>query len=407
MLSSAHCIGTQRDFCPFFEVLTTLRCVRGADGAGQSSRGHGEPKRRSKKAAQVVLGSDDDGTVSVYHSDEEIVVVGEGDDILFHQSSTSFTLSIPPPQSLDADSPIAKEKHRPEVTDNNWAGDVSVKQKRGRPRKIKGDARVAESLHIPVVGHAVTVPTASKTSAAPAQETTNEQASLSYRNGEAQAVPSMELGPLVSSINGHNSKSMPTHKPAESVLGSSSRVHRPPERFEAGPASGKHPVKKTVEHPHIEHQDILPLTHRTCYCGKDRSFVFFVACDKCNRWFHGPCIGVDASFVSRLEGGSLGYVLSITCFLQSQICTSFCVLILLVQPSLFYPGTTARSAGLLMIMTRLCTVSTENGLCVTHSVAGFKRRHRDEICPATTCLTPMFTKSNRTTIPPRARSLGL
>eukprot|EP00035_Acanthoeca_spectabilis_P013629 m.253999 g.253999 ORF g.253999 m.253999 type:complete len:410 (-) comp15937_c0_seq7:3031-4260(-) len=229
----------------------------------------------------------------VYHSDEEIVVVGQDtDDILFHQSSTRYSPPVPE-ASDDQDNMSDVLKLDPEVV---YADEhPSSPRPKGTSMKRKAGSQHEEVLDIPIVGQAVAIPVDPSTT----------RASSRKRGSKSAKEPR-----TVSRVTGEGSDEdllFPDEEvyAAYDVQLSTGRLVRPPARFEAGPAivRGQPTSSDPATVPEGDGSQ-----RGNCYCGKNRDFAFFVACDSCDQWFHGCCIGVDTTFVSRLEGGGLGSV---------------------------------------------------------------------------------------------------
>lgn len=229
----------------------------------------------------------------VYHSDEEIVVVGQDtDDILFHQSSTRYSPPVPE-ASDDQDNMSDVLKLDPEVV---YADEhPSSPRPKGTSMKRKAGSQHEEVLDIPIVGQAVAIPV----------DPSATRASSRKRGSKSAKEPR-----TVSRVTGEGSDEdllFPDEEvyAAYDVQLSTGRLVRPPARFEAGPAivCGQPTSSDPATVPEGDSSQ-----RGNCYCGKNRDFAFFVACDSCDQWFHGCCIGVDTTFVSRLEGGGLGSV---------------------------------------------------------------------------------------------------
>jgi hypothetical protein len=229
------------------------------------------PKKKGSKSSSKASAA-----VAQDHSDEEIVVVGQGDDIMFHQSSTSYMRPAPEPQSLDLGDP-------PDIVELvDVTSGAASPPKRSHKRKAAPEA--AETWNARTVGHAVAVPARSRKRASAARK--RSKGEVTPRSGESNG----DIGFTGMPADGSAlAKSAP--------LPGLQHPHDP---------SGQMAVVRTpdaVTLPNVEHRQ--PAT-RMCYCGEDRALVFFVACDGCDTWFHGSCVGVDPNFVTRLEGGGIG-----------------------------------------------------------------------------------------------------
>eukprot|EP00038_Savillea_parva_P009303 m.182625 g.182625 ORF g.182625 m.182625 type:complete len:819 (-) comp15582_c0_seq1:274-2730(-) len=249
---------------------------RRTGGAGKQKRGPGRPpkKKVSRKRKSPPPVEKSVTPPLTYHSDEEVVVVGQDtDDIMFHQSSTSY--STPTGETQPSDKAKQRSSHPP-------SAEPSVDE--------DGDV------------HNVTV-------ADPVPEEPVEP------RAAGNAVVSASRNP--SSSNGRGKRKMgsvPTDGPNDggSMTGMYSHTGDSEEDSDEDAMTPTTPSEMNRDDSQKSRRSSQRSTMRApnngfCYCKQEHSHAFFVACESCSRWYHGNCVGVDPNYIARLEKANVGY----------------------------------------------------------------------------------------------------